>query len=131
MGHTGPGEKSMLGYIYLTVGLLAIDAAIEMGFVSGTVAFLHFSGGGPFQIDGDGQNFELAGAPSNLMVNQGHTSNGAAGTALVLVGFGGVLALCLERYSRKKVGDRYDARRCEARPLGNKKRRKKKRRLGS
>jgi hypothetical protein len=72
--------------------------------VSSMVAFLHSSGRGPFGVASpDGSPFPMAGQPANLVVNQGHTSNAAGGTALVLVGFGGILALWLERRSRTKV----------------------------
>jgi hypothetical protein len=101
-------SQSLMKYIYLAVGVLAIDAALEMSLVTSMVAYLHGKGSGPFEVVYPaGQSFELFGKPSDLWTNQGHTTNGAGGTALVLVGFGGILALVLENQSRKKV---YDSR---------------------
>lgn len=42
--------------------------------------------------------FPLHGKPEFLLVDQGHTSNGAAGTAFVLIGLGGILALYLRKF---------------------------------
>lgn len=97
-------SRSLLFPIGFTTLLLAIDAAISLGLVSSMVAFLHSSGRGPFAVASPaGSPLLLAGEPANLVVNQGHTANGAGGTALVLVGFGGSIALWLEHRSRKKV----------------------------
>lgn len=75
-----------------------------MGLVSNMVSFLHRNGRGPFAVaPADGSPFLLAGEPANLVVDQGHTANAAGGTALILVGFGGSIALWLERRVRKKV----------------------------
>jgi hypothetical protein len=66
------------------------------------VSFLHGSGGGPFEVAYPaGSTFLLAGKPANLVTNQGHTANAAGGTALILVGAGGLVALLLEKRSRK------------------------------
>ncbi|KAK3680716.1 hypothetical protein B0T22DRAFT_531475 [Podospora appendiculata] len=70
-------SPSLLKYIYIALGLLAVDAAISLALVSSM----------------------LRGEPANLFVNQGHTTNGAGGTALIIIGFGGVLALFLENRS--------------------------------
>ncbi|KAK4042273.1 hypothetical protein C8A01DRAFT_14102 [Parachaetomium inaequale] len=95
--------RSLLLPIGLVLFLLAVDAAITMGLVSSMVSFLHHRGRGPFAVaPPDGSPFLLAGLPANLVVNQGHTTNAAAGTALILVGFGGSIALWLERRARKK-----------------------------
>jgi hypothetical protein len=96
--------RPLLLPIGLTTLLLAIDAAVSLGLVTSMVAFLHSSGRGPFGVASpDGPPFPMAGEPANLVVNQGHTTNAAGGTALVLVGFGGILALWLERRERNKV----------------------------
>ncbi|KAK3321454.1 hypothetical protein B0T19DRAFT_445213 [Cercophora scortea] len=97
-------SPSLLKYIYIALGLLAIDAAISLALVSSMVAFLHGPGGGFFEVATGTSTFQLRGEPANLLVNQGHTTNGAGGTALVLIGFGGVLALFLENRSRQKTG---------------------------
>ncbi|KAK0634919.1 hypothetical protein B0T17DRAFT_502515 [Bombardia bombarda] len=98
--------QSLMKYIYFALLLLAIDAAISLALVSSMVAFLHTKGRGPFAITFiiNGPLVHLAGEPANLMVNQGHVTNGAGGTALVLVGFGGLIALWLENRSRKTQG---------------------------
>lgn len=97
--------QTYLKYIYGALLLLSIDAAISLGFVSSMVAFLHTKGGGPFEVENPaGGTFQLRGEPANLITDQGHTTNGAGGTALVLVGFGGIIALLLESKSRKKSG---------------------------
>lgn len=67
------------------------------------VAFLHGYGSGPFQVLSGSSTFLLAGHTANLIINQGHTTNGAGGTAPVLVGFGSIIALILERRARNKV----------------------------
>lgn len=93
--------------------LLMIDAIIELSFISSMVAWLHRRAGSYFLIyDVDpslhsdpstADTFSLHGKPEYLLVDQGHTSNGAAGTAFVLVGFGGILALAL-RHRMEKQG---------------------------
>jgi hypothetical protein len=96
--------RSLLLPIGLVLFLLAVDAAITMGLVSSMVSFLHHHGRGPFAVaPPDGSPFLLAGEPANLVVNQGHTTNAAGGTALILVGLGGSIALWRERRARKKV----------------------------
>ncbi|KAK4162282.1 hypothetical protein QBC43DRAFT_215770 [Cladorrhinum sp. PSN259] len=95
--------KSLLGPITLVLALLSIDAAISLALVSSMVAFLHGYGSGPFEIrNPGGSNILLAGHPANLITNQGHTTNGAGGTALILVGVGGIIALLLERRARNR-----------------------------
>ncbi|KAL2261899.1 hypothetical protein VTK26DRAFT_3055 [Humicola hyalothermophila] len=98
-------SRSLLLPISLTTTFLSIDAAISLGLVSSMVAFLHSYGRGPFEIAADptaGSSFLLAGEPANLVTDQGHTTNAAGGTALVLVGGGGLIALLLERRARTK-----------------------------
>ncbi|EME47702.1 hypothetical protein DOTSEDRAFT_123023, partial [Dothistroma septosporum NZE10] len=56
---------------------------------------LHRRAGRDFAVNYNGGTFPLHGKPVGLLVDQGHTSNGAAGTALVLIGMGGILALWL------------------------------------
>ncbi|KAL2134623.1 hypothetical protein VTI74DRAFT_11280 [Chaetomium olivicolor] len=100
-------SRSLLLPIGLLTFLLSVDAAISLGLVSSMVAFLHSHGRGPFLATSSnpaGSTFLLYGEPANLATNHGHTTNGAGGTALVLVGFGGIVALWLERRSRKTHG---------------------------
>lgn len=83
----------------LALALLMIDAIIELSFISSMVAWLHSTAGGEFEVIAPEMqgtmSFSLHGKPKGLLLNQGHTSNGAAGTAFVLVGFGGILILTL------------------------------------
>lgn len=79
--------------LYIAIGVLMVDSIIELAFVSSMVAWLHFRAGKSFQIGYDGGSFSLHGKPVHLVVDQGHTSNGAAGTAFVLIGMGGLLVL--------------------------------------
>ena len=81
-----------------------VDAIIEMGLIINMVRFLHARAGKWFDIsDPDGSVFEFHGKPHGLLVDQGHTSNGAAGTALVLIGIGGLLVIWLQKRRTRKV----------------------------
>jgi len=92
-------------WIYIVLGLYVADAIISLAFLSTMVAFLHTSGGGPYKIAYPaGKTFEMHGEPLKLLTNHGHTTNGAGGTAVVLIGFGGLIALIMEHKSRKKYG---------------------------
>ncbi|KAK3676697.1 hypothetical protein LTR78_003473 [Recurvomyces mirabilis] len=84
----------------LSIGILMLCAALEMALLSNMVYWLHYTAGGAFQILYHNTSFSLHGKPVGLLVNQGHTSNGAAGTAFVAVGLGGIVALSL----RKRIG---------------------------
>jgi hypothetical protein len=99
----------MSSNILLSVlGLLMIDAIIEVGFIGSMVGYLHQAHNDvPFQINAPQGSFQLFPKPAHPIVNQGHTSNGAAGTAFVLVGIGGFLVLWhLRRRERKNVTHR-------------------------
>lgn len=72
-----------------------VDSIIELSFVSSMVAWLHRRAGGSFEIAYNGSTYSLHGKPENELADQGHTSNGAAGTAFVLIGIGGILVLWL------------------------------------
>ncbi|KAI2629915.1 hypothetical protein GGR54DRAFT_284972 [Hypoxylon sp. NC1633] len=86
----------------VAVGLLMVDSIIELSFVSSMVAWLHQRASQGFTFNFDGSVHLLAGEPLNLMVDQGHASNGAAGTAFVLIGVGGIVALFLRNWSHSK-----------------------------
>ncbi|KAI1772238.1 hypothetical protein F4818DRAFT_180145 [Hypoxylon cercidicola] len=88
----------------VAIGLLMVDSIIELSFVSSMVAWLHRTASQGFFINYDGSTYLLAGEPLNLMVDQGHTSNGAAGTAFIIIGLGGILGLLLRSWSRNKSG---------------------------
>jgi len=79
--------------LYVAVGILMVDSIIELSFVSSMVAWLHRRAGGSFEVAYNDSTYSLHGKPVGLLVDQGHTSNGAAGTAFVLIGMGGILVL--------------------------------------
>ncbi|EME87095.1 uncharacterized protein MYCFIDRAFT_210690 [Pseudocercospora fijiensis CIRAD86] len=85
----------------LAIGLLMIDSIIELSFISSMVSWLHRRAGRDFQISYNNSTFPLHGKPANLLLNEGHTSNGAAGTAFVLIGLGGILALYLRHHASR------------------------------
>ena len=84
--------------------LLMIDSAIELALLSSMVGYLHRSGANqyPFVLD-DGTIAFINAKPKGLLLNEGHTSNGASGTALILVCFGGFLVLWYERRRERRV----------------------------
>jgi hypothetical protein len=88
----------------ILVPILMIDSIIEMSFVSAMVGFLLGRGHKNFEVSNpSGQNFELRGHPVGLLVNQGHTTNGAAGTGFVLIGIGGLLAIWVQKRRMRTV----------------------------
>lgn len=97
--------SSFGGYLPLLVALtvLSIDAVIEVGMVGAMVGFLHDRAGKFFTVNGPSGSFRLHGKPAGLLVDQGHTSNGAAGTAFVLVGWLGYLVIFYERRRARRV----------------------------
>jgi hypothetical protein len=88
------------------LGLLMVDAIIEVGFIGSMVGYLHQCHDDvPYQIDTPQGNFALFPKPKHIIVNQGHTSNGAAGTAFVLVGIIGWIVLWRQRRRERMVGN--------------------------
>lgn len=85
------------------IPILMVDGLIEVGFVGSMVGFLHDRAGKFFTIDAPNGTFDLHGKPVGLLGDQGHTSNGAAGTAVVLVGILGLLVIFSERRRARKV----------------------------
>ncbi|KAM5347272.1 hypothetical protein ACJ41O_010277 [Fusarium nematophilum] len=81
--------------LYVALGLLMAVSIIELSFISATVGFLHDTASGYFAFQYRGEREELYGHPKNLLTDQGHTSNGASGTAFILIGIGGFLVLWL------------------------------------
>jgi len=85
----------------ISLALLLIDSIIELSFISSMVSWLHRRAGRDFLVNlSNGTPFSLHGKPLDLLVDQGHTSNGAAGTAFVLIGLGGILALYIRGKGR-------------------------------
>jgi len=85
------------------MGVLMADAVIEVGFVGSMVGFLHARAGKFFTIDAPDGSFDLHGKPKGLLVDQGHTSNGAAGTALILVGVLGLLVISYDKRRARRA----------------------------
>lgn len=79
----------------VSLGLVMLTSAIELSFVTATVGYLALIGKQTFAVASDGATVQVPGLPASLEVNQGHTSNGAAGTGFVVVGCAGILALWL------------------------------------
>lgn len=83
--------------------LLMVDSAIELAFISSMVGYLHRSGANQYPFEYQGTYATVHAKPAGLLLNQGHTSNGAVGTALVAIGFGGFLILWMQRQRERKV----------------------------
>lgn len=81
--------------LYASLALLMTSAIIELSFISAMVGWLHATASGTFAFRYNSSTYVLKGEPLNFLVDQGHTSNGAAGTAFILVGTGGFLVLWL------------------------------------
>lgn len=97
-------KSPTLTSLLVLIPILMIDAVIELSFICYIVAFLHGRATGTFSVDYPlGQTFKIQGHPSNLLKNQGHTSNGSAGTALVLVGIGGLMVIWLQKRGARIV----------------------------
>ncbi|KAH7329646.1 hypothetical protein B0I35DRAFT_474222 [Stachybotrys elegans] len=86
--------------LYISLGLLMVVSIIELSFVSSTVGFLHGTASGNFQFLWNNAAFYLNGKPKNFLLDQGHTSNAASGTAFILVGCGGIVALWITSKSK-------------------------------
>lgn len=86
-------------FLYIALGAVMVDSIIELAFVTSMVSWLHRTASGTFSVKFNGSTFELIGEPRYLLVDQGHSSNGSAGTAFVIVGLGGILALWLRSRS--------------------------------
>jgi len=93
--------------LYVALVALMIDSVIEIGLIGTTVHYLHLNG--PYDIEGPNGPIILLGKPANIIVDQGHTSNGAAGTALILVGFLGLIILSTEPMVRRWVSERFES----------------------
>ena len=89
-------ERSLL--LFLAVAVLMVVGIIELSFISSMVAWIHRSAAyTSFTIRNDESTFELTGMPKHPLVDQGHASNGVAGTVFIVVGCGGIVALWLSR----------------------------------
>ncbi|KAM6477658.1 hypothetical protein HDV62DRAFT_372708 [Trichoderma sp. SZMC 28011] len=86
---------ALFTYLVVALGVLLIDAVLELAFITSMVAWLHNTASGTFAVNFNGSTFDLYGIPKHFLVDQGHSSNGAAGTAIVLICIGGSLVLFL------------------------------------
>jgi hypothetical protein len=98
------GMTSLQAALWAAIALLMADSIIELSFISSMVSWLHRRAGGSFDVNYNSSTFSLHGKPAGLLLNQGHTSNGAAGTAFVLIGMGGILALLLRNHAIRHPG---------------------------
>jgi len=104
-----PGfDPAILKMSWLPLGLalvlLMIDSAIELALITSMVGYLHRSGANMYSFVSDtGDSASILAKPQGLLLNEGHTSNGAAGTALIIVCFGGFLVLWNERRRERRV----------------------------
>jgi hypothetical protein len=104
-------DSAKMGLLPLGVALivLMIDSAIELAFISSMVGYLHRSGANtyPFSTSNSFSSVPslvyLNAKPKGLLLNEGHTSNGAAGTALILICFGGFITLWHLRRRQRMV----------------------------
>jgi len=90
--------------LYSAIALLTVDSLLEMAFIATTVGWLHVRAGGVFPVEYQGSQFLLNGKPLHLLLNQGHASNGSAGTGYIAIGAGGLLALWLRHRQLKRNG---------------------------
>ncbi|CAK7235718.1 hypothetical protein SCUCBS95973_009361 [Sporothrix curviconia] len=92
--------------LVVALALLVADATIELGFITSMVAYLHAGApSGTFVVNTPpalqaatadaAPTYLLPGKPVHVVINEGHASNGAAGSALVLIGVVGTVALVL------------------------------------
>lgn len=88
--------------LFILLGILAFDCLLEVGFIGSTVGYLHKDKIHEF-VGPDGSILHTLTKPLHLHLNEGHTSNGAAGTALILVGLLGIGLLSLENRLQKQV----------------------------
>ncbi|CAJ2505808.1 Uu.00g132020.m01.CDS01 [Anthostomella pinea] len=90
----------------VAIALLMVDAVIELSFISSMVAWLNRTViPNVFHFNYNGETYAISGVPKDILTDQGHTSNGAAGTAFVLIGLGGIVALWLRSWSQHRAGD--------------------------
>lgn len=92
--------------LYTLLALLTIDSILELSFIVSTVAWDHRDH--PMNVEGpDGTAVILKGKPLHLWTDQGHSSNGAAGTNIVLIGIIGFLLLGLRKRLNRMVSNTF------------------------
>ncbi|KAI1734098.1 hypothetical protein F4680DRAFT_439438 [Xylaria scruposa] len=87
------------------IGLLMIDAIIEVSFVSSSLTWLHDKAARKLlHFAAEGSKHRLPMLPRHLIIEHLRTANGTAGTAFALVGLGGILALVLRNWAQYRTG---------------------------
>ncbi|KAI1322082.1 hypothetical protein F5Y16DRAFT_413493 [Xylariaceae sp. FL0255] len=77
-----------------------IDSIIELSLISSIVAWLNLTASqSEWQFTIADATYSVSSLPKKLIVDHSHTTNGAAGTAFVVVALGRLLALCLRHLS--------------------------------
>jgi len=94
-------SRSIETLLHISMTLLMLSSAIELAFISSMVYWLTYETVS-FDVAYQDSTVSMHGKPAKLLVNQGHTSNGAAGTAFILIGLGGILALSLRHRAAKR-----------------------------
>ncbi|KAI1181488.1 hypothetical protein F5B17DRAFT_282828 [Nemania serpens] len=96
---------SALTWLEIFIILLIIDSVVELALISRMVAWLNRTASqSVWHFTFGGEMYSVSGLPEKLLLDQGHASNGAAGTAAIVAGLGGVLALWLRRISDRRGG---------------------------
>ncbi|KAI0183889.1 hypothetical protein EV127DRAFT_506261 [Xylaria flabelliformis] len=89
----------------VSIGLLMIDAIVEVSFVSSSLTWLHDKAARKLlHFAAYGSKHRLPMLPRHLIIEHLRTANGAAGTAFALVGVGGILALILRNWAQYRTG---------------------------
>ena len=92
-----------LTVLYLALVALVIDSALELATISSMVGYLHHSAANKYPFEYRGLTYRLCAKPEHLLLDEGHTSNGAAGGGIVL-SIAGILVLYQLRRQQRKVG---------------------------
>ncbi|KAI0399134.1 hypothetical protein F4802DRAFT_603260 [Xylaria palmicola] len=87
-------------------GLLILDSLIELSFISSTISWLDDTARHKiFRFVAYGSKHHLSGLPRHLIVDHADLGNGAAATALVVVGFGGIISILLRNWAQYRKGE--------------------------
>lgn len=78
--------------------ILSALSAVEVGFVSSIVSYVHLQGPAVYHVLSSDYSFPLDAIPAHLHLDAGHVSNAAAGLGLILGLFGVFIALKDRRY---------------------------------
>ena len=91
-----------LTLLQLALLVLLLASAIELALISSMVGYLHRSGANEYPFEYQGATYTIHSKPVGLLLNEGHTSNGAAGSGIIFSLAG--LALCWKvKQARRRV----------------------------